>query len=245
MITVKSGTVSITARLDICSVAACAAYLQAQGEVLTTKSDLIWRVVELFKASVERKMEVPTRADDALHLLESLGISVTGNDRQRRQVGRALQEQNSQEDFGHSTTPNSRVTKTNLTQEDKYQLMCTARELLHKPVISREEYFSSIAPQTTQIEERLRASDVVQQHNYGAVESMQVPDAPPEMSEQVREAAERTTQELRALGSMIPKAVVTSKQSTGEQSEPVCAANSVDNSEPVVANTSINNGEDA
>lgn len=104
----KEGTVTISARVDIVAFAKCAIYIDLMGQPIRSKSDLLWTLVQMYASYAEKKaaeteMEcMPSSVEQAVSVLNTLGLSVTGNDRQRRQVARSLQQQTLREDFGVS-----------------------------------------------------------------------------------------------------------------------------------------------
>jgi len=220
MITIKNSTVSITARLDIRSVAACAAFLHTAGERITTKSDLIWRVVEIFKNSIVSKDA--TRAvdtvEDAIAIFEELGISVVSNDRQRRQIGRALQEESGMADFGCSPHQHKRVTKDEVvTREDRYQSLCMLREDQGLPVMDRNDFYK--------MEMRQHSNGYMDREN--PAQAYITPEAPADINQQVQMATARTMQERHALASVHPPVVSTKPAS--EQGEPTAPASTISN----------------
>ncbi|MFA5378306.1 MAG: hypothetical protein WC455_21310 [Dehalococcoidia bacterium] len=218
MVTVKSNTVSVTARLDIKSLAICASFLHKQGEFLTTKSDLIWRIMEIFKNSIVGKgiVALPETIEDAVCMLEEIGISMAGNERQRRQLSRAMQEQTGVADFGCSPL-RKQVTKSQPSREDRYQALCMLRADQDLPVMDRNDFYK--------MEARQRANGYMDREN--PAQAYITPEAPADINQQVQMATARTMQERHALASVHPPVVSTKPAS--EQGEPTAPASTISN----------------
>lgn len=135
-------TVPIGGRVSIISLAMTADLLSNMNIPATTKSDLVWKIVEL-GASLAKKRGIPEyeTSEAAIQSLQRRGLDLRTSDRGRRSVARALQDEVMSTDFDAEYMPN-RVTKDMLTKtlREEYQAAASvARDLGIEP-ISFEEF---------------------------------------------------------------------------------------------------------
>jgi hypothetical protein len=97
----KLGTVTVSARMDMVTLEAAARFLQEQGDLPQSRSDLIWRVFEYFVNAAEDKGLIERQTDvcAAIDSLERMGLGIQVSERNRRQIVRTLQSVVAQEDF--------------------------------------------------------------------------------------------------------------------------------------------------
>lgn len=101
------GTVSIQARVDIISLAQVVQYFDKLNYRPQTKSDVIWKAVEVIKNSAIRQSmcEPNLSVEDAVALLQKMGLGLVTNDRARRSVANALQADVMKDDFSLEKEP--------------------------------------------------------------------------------------------------------------------------------------------
>jgi hypothetical protein len=194
----KLGTVTVSARIDTITLEAAARFLQEQGDLPQSRSDLIWRVLEYFVTAAEGKGLIKRMTDvyEAVASMESMGLGIQVSERNRRQIARSMQAATMCDDF-NVMSRQPRITKKSMQAtvsfEDKYQAMCAAREMEGMEVITRAEFAE------------MKAIPLPRTQNQGTMSIGSPSDD--SVAKQIQEAAERTKQELRALGSMMPKVV--------------------------------------
>jgi hypothetical protein len=101
------GTVNIQARIDIISLAQVVQYFDSLNYKAQTKSDAVWKAVEMVKNSAIRqeKCVVGMTVEDAVHYLDEVGLSLRTNERARRSVASALQDEVKSTDFAETAMP--------------------------------------------------------------------------------------------------------------------------------------------
>lgn len=95
------GTVSIQARVDIISLAQVVQYFDCLNYRPQTKSDILWKAIEVIKNSAIRQSmcDPNISVEDAVTLLHRMGLGLVTNDRARRSVANALQVEVMKDDF--------------------------------------------------------------------------------------------------------------------------------------------------
>lgn len=143
-------TVSIGGRVDIRSLATCAIYLDDLNAAARTKSDLLWKVVKMVaNAAKQSGVREFDTVEDALECLKVHGLDIRSNDRGRKMVGSALQEEVMQRDFGAGLS--SRViTKEMLTKtpREEYEAAADAARSMGIEPITFEEFCAGKAQAT-------------------------------------------------------------------------------------------------
>lgn len=139
-------SVSLTVRVKITSLAKIAQLIEGGGDQLTTKSDMIWQCVEKV-ASLSKEPDM--RIEDAIMYLDSVGLSVRGNDKVRKQVSRALQAEVLHEDFESGmggrvdmTTKKKMTAKDLGSDREMYEMAVDWAKTNGMPYPSYEEFLS-------------------------------------------------------------------------------------------------------
>lgn len=135
-------SINIQARLDICTLASLARVYVEDGNILRSKSDLVWKAVEqIFSLYEEEGRERFTDVYEAIAFLRKLGLTLDTNNRTKRQIQSAMVRQTIKDDFDNKMDP--LITKKSLidsSDEEQYALMANAIKALGQEPISFEEF---------------------------------------------------------------------------------------------------------
>ncbi len=161
-------TISLAARVDICSIATLAKAYTIERMFMRSKSDILWQAVEQLSALYCRKLEIQPFEDiqEAIDFMDSINLSLRTNDRVRRSLVKAAGLQAIQKDFGD--IPIMRVTKGQKKDSeplyrddrDEYETACVAFRKSGLVPISFEKFLEN---RQRLVEEKIDVDTVDQQ----------------------------------------------------------------------------------
>ncbi len=99
-------TVALSGRVDIIEFAVAVDYFASIGIPAQTKSDVLWKAIKMVANHAIKACDIPEyhTVEDAIHSLTVHGIDIRSNERSRRGVMNALQQETLLSDFGAQET---------------------------------------------------------------------------------------------------------------------------------------------
>ncbi len=199
------GAVNVQGRIDMKSLATVTMAYLDRGSSFASRSDLMWRIVEDAAIAAEAVgAKRPETDEAALHYLEAVGINLTGSDRGRREVRRALIGDTGVHDFYGEDLFGRRTTKGQSKQRGKVEDLFwrTDVELYNEVAdnmkrmglvpISFEEYIENKAKK--EAEAAAQAAEEIDQVAYAEKEAKRLAEEKAAYSPEALQAALAATQ---------------------------------------------------
>jgi hypothetical protein len=147
-------TVNVQARLSICSLATLASAYVSEGNILRSKSDLIWKAVEhLVGLYEEQGIERITDVYEAVAYMEKIGLYLDSSKRTTRQIQTALVKANAMADFGTPDFGRAITKRALLSKErEEYDIAAAAIKAQGLVPISFEQFLENKRKKETVVE---------------------------------------------------------------------------------------------
>jgi hypothetical protein len=159
-------TISIQGRVDICSFATLTRELEAEGIMVRSKSDIVWRAIEMLAGMYSRKHQTVgfTSIPDAIDYMDRIGIPLGTNSRVQKSIVQASADESffleTGEDVGRVTTKKSILSSND--ERAKYDLVAGVMRTQGIEPITFEQYMTGETEPIVKHEETFDESSFAQ-----------------------------------------------------------------------------------